>query len=768
MLAAVPAVWAAALSEAGEVKLKSGATLKGTPSETRGLSAGSRAPAASAATSGAAIVRVSNPLQQYFVPEAQVASVDTESARESNEVFALPQQKQSGAGRNIVSVNGFRDKPPPFDQFGRRTVNLEMAQGAVKVFQGVTEIAPTHLRIIALNYVWETTMATSAVPSDVLDAMLRTAVRADNPDDRLRIARFYLQAGRFELAQRELESIEREFPNKAAAVKALKAATTQAMAHELLNELLLRRAAGQHQFVSAASKAFPIEGVAAPVLQEARDIAAQYETARERSEKIVAQLADLQSALKGHPRIKEIAPLRDELAEKLNDSTLDRLDAFFKLAADPQLKPEEKMALALSGWVVGSANAATEIGLSLRLWEARDLVLEYLRAAADAEGDRRAILRKLEVLDGVGPERIAQMIPRLPPTADVLSAAAARTVRIPVELAKGAPPAAYWVTLPLEYHAGRLYPLIIALHSESGGAQQEIDAFWGGPGDQGGQAHRHGYIVIAPEYIEKGNTKGYDYGARSHQIVVDSLRDARQHFAVDSDRVFLAGHGMGGDAAWDIGLSHPHLFAGVIPINSAIDRHAKYYVENGRQVAFYAVSGELDRDQVTRNAAALMQMMQQNFDLVDCEYAGAGPESFYSEVPSLFAWMSNQKRRPLPRQVVVKSLRESDNRFYWYEFSGFPESMKVVDWSAKGRARPMPVSAKLSDGNTLVIQSAAAHTRLWLTPDDGLFDFNKRLNVRINGKSRFNEFVKPDTAAMLEHVRLTGDRQQLYWAVLEF
>ena len=97
----------------------------------------------------------------------------------------------------------------------------------------------------------------------------------------------------------------------------------------------------------------------------------------------------MQGQLKSDPRVNEIAPLRAELAEKLNYSSLDRLDAYLKLAADPLLKPAEKLALALSGWVVGSDNAITEIDQALRFWQARFLVLDYLRSAPDADLERK-------------------------------------------------------------------------------------------------------------------------------------------------------------------------------------------------------------------------------------------------------------------------------------------------------------------------------------------------------------------------------------------
>ena len=47
-------------------------------------------------------------------------------------------------------------------------------------------------------------------------------------------------------------------------------------------------------------------------------------------------------------------------------------------------------------------------------------------------------------------------------------------------------------------------------------------------------------------------------------MVIDTLRDLRRRFQVDSDRVFLFGWEQGADAALDIGMSHPDQFAGVL------------------------------------------------------------------------------------------------------------------------------------------------------------------------------------------------------------
>ncbi len=53
-----------------------------------------------------------------------------------------------------------------------------------------------------------------------------------------------------------------------------------------------------------------------------------------------------------------------------------------------------------------------------------------------------------------------------------------------------------------------------------------------------------------------------------HAAVVNVLKDLRRRFNVDSDRMFLLGAGEGGAMALDVGLSHPDLFAGVIPVSA--------------------------------------------------------------------------------------------------------------------------------------------------------------------------------------------------------
>jgi pimeloyl-ACP methyl ester carboxylesterase len=759
---------AIAAAPGAELRLKNGTVLHGNIDKLDTLLVGPKRPKEGVVPNYPIYV-IDTPLKRYAVHRSQEDTLNPDAELIRLEGYKIEQTRKPNSGQIIDAVQGFTRPPGPFDEHGRRRVLLNTANGELEVIQGITNLTPEWTKVAAINYKWETAVATNSIPFEHLNAILRAHTQQKNPGARFKLAVFLIQAQFFGKAEEELEAIAKEFPEQADKVKVATKQLHVARAMEYLREMKLRRAAGQHALVYALCQKFPVDDVAPATLREVRDLTQDYEQALEKGERCKVDLGSLQGQLKDDSRVKELAPIRTEISDSLNYSNLDRLDAFIKLSADPQLKPDEKLALALSGWAVGSSNAVTVLDQALRFWQARYLLIEYLRSAPEAESDRKSILTRLAALDGVGPERIAQMLPLLPAAGDTTGIVPGQAVKITIPGDKAGEDLNYWVSLPREYHVDHSYPLIIALHGEKGTPVQEMQGFWGGTEDRDGQSQRHGYIVAAPDYIPKG-VKGYDYSEASHRIVVDVLRDALRRYSVDADRVFLAGHDMGGDAAWDMGLAHPYLFAGVVAINGAIDKYAVHYLENGKSLPFYSIVGEKDTNLFDRNTGHIMKIFKNGTDLIHCVYKGAGPESFYSEIHALFDWMSNLRRDPIPKQVDVRTLREYDSSFSWFEFSGIPENMKGLDWSSRQRAvQPLIVSAKITPASSILVTSPrVARNRIWIPRGEGLVDFNKRLVIRINGKQVWNDFVKPDVEAMLERVRTTGDRQQLFWGVLDF
>src|SRR5262249_42517462 len=142
----------------------------------------------------------------------------------------------------------------------------------------------------------------------------------------------------------------------------------------------------------------------------------------------------------------------------------------------------------------------------------------------------------------------------------------------------------YHLRLPDEYRHSQPSPVLIALH---GGGETALDTArrWAE------QASDNGYILAAPAW-GTGNGDVYGYSSEEHMTVLDVLRDLRKRFNVDSDRVFLTGWGQGGNMAYDVGLAHPDLFAGVVPISAAPNVYGTHYKTNAQLLPFYVVIGD--------------------------------------------------------------------------------------------------------------------------------------------------------------------------------
>ena len=61
-----------------------------------------------------------------------------------------------------------------------------------------------------------------------------------------------------------------------------------------------------------------------------------------------------------------------EIKAELNITTLDRLADYLRLADDKSLPDEQKVALAVSGWLLGSGSGTENLAVAASLWQVRD------------------------------------------------------------------------------------------------------------------------------------------------------------------------------------------------------------------------------------------------------------------------------------------------------------------------------------------------------------------------------------------------------------
>ena len=140
----------------------------------------------------------------------------------------------------------------------------------------------------------------------------------------------------------------------------------------------------------------------------------------------------------------------------------------------------------------------------------------------------------------------------------------------------------YQLYVPSTYDAATPSPLIVLLHGLGSNPGQVIR--YQGLTDL---AEERGYIVVAPMGY---NVRGWygsggpgvaslqggaldaleNLGELSEMDVMNVLELTLEAFNVDPDRVYLAGHSMGGGGTWHIGIKYPDIWAALAPVAPAI------------------------------------------------------------------------------------------------------------------------------------------------------------------------------------------------------
>ena len=239
-------------------------------------------------------------------------------------------------------------------------------------------------------------------------------------------------------------------------------------------------------------------------------------------------------------------------------------------------------------------------------------------------------------------------------------------------------------------------------------------------------------------------------------------------FRSDTDRVFLTGHSAGGDAAWDIGLAHPDLWAGVIPVVARTQKYTSHYWPNASMVPFYVVGGELDGDRLKDNARDLDRYMVHRHDVTVVEYQGRGHEDFYEEIKEIFDWMARKPDRNFfPKEFTVATMRTWDNYFWWLEIDKLPPRSIVepVNWPPGAAPAPPRFAPKSKPTATSTFPARASPPPSGSRPRCSNPGRDK-IDVHLGGR-RHTADVTPNLNVLLDDVRTRGDRQHPFWAKFE-
>ena len=647
----------------------------------------------------------------------------------------------------------------------------DLPGGGTKTFeQAIVHLNPHYFRVAARRVRWDAYYLTSELDPAVLVKIARQAVaqlpsEASERDHHLSLARFLRQAGLYAQAEEALRQFQERSPADEAVDEALRLVQKKAL-QSRIEAAELALSAGQFRRAQEQLQNLPAEQ-----LDPAE--AARITALRTRLEEAKTKLALGQRLLewvvaevKDEALMTRWSGILQEISNGLHPDTCARLDPFVALALQEerrhnqgqqrQYAPEELLALAVSGWLLGPTGAETDPRLASQLWQTRQFLGRYLRAKDPSE--RTRLLDEYLQGQPAAPDVVRQMLPFLPPV-EPPSELAGGSHAIYSEQARGIP---YSVILPPEYHPHRSYPLLLVLPNVREPVHEAL-ARWQEP------ASRHGYLLAAPQWASplQEHYKGQE---ADQQAVLAVLRDLRHRFNIDADRIFLAGMDQAGSLAYDLALAHPDYFAGVVVFCAKPSPLAQSYRGNAQYLPFYVVEGEKSPNNTGENRQLFEYWVNRGFASLYVEYTGRGLEFFPGELPYIFDWLSRRKRASgLPElggtdpvsSTVGRSFvtqRPAHNRFYWV--SG--EDLAVGDnRTASIAARIVPAE------NGIVVQhSGFRKLRIWL--NSAMVDFRQPVSVRVHPGSgtvkTFRGQVAPDLRVLLEDFAARGDAGHLYVA----
>lgn len=260
-------------------------------------------------------------------------------------------------------------------------------------------------------------------------------------------------------------------------------------------------------------------------------------------------------------------------------------------------------------------------------------------------------------------------------------------------------PLGYAYRVPRDYDPKRPYPLILAIPDHEESPAEHIRTHWMLA------EIRDGAIVVSPEMPEQEEAwdrvviNGRPGGLCN---LLTTLRLAGERFAVDFDRIYVAGRGVGVSTAVAAGNYSPQRFAGIVGRTGTIGDLIPENFSN-LPTFFIGAGAKASTFQAAAKAAG--------FDNCKLERVGGEVE--------IWSWMQANPRETYPTAVTVVPGNPFPTRAYW---------LRIAPCTATPRA----TGRVDRESNTIIVDGeGVSHATLFL--NDQLVDLGRPVRVVCNG-----------------------------------
>lgn len=454
--------------------------------------------------------------------------------------------------------------------------------------------------------------------------------------------------------------------------------------------------------------------------------------------------------------------------------------------------------LGMAALVLAACQGAT--GYAVDLAEAIQLSRQFI--ATDSAAERKALAAKLQAYDG--------------PVSPVLSRLWVREYRpvkpgyYPAEsfgdeaLRRRHADDLLYFAVPATYRPDRPTGLVIFLHG--GGrttSPRAPSAFLQRPAedDDGAKSNQIGDLLTASGMIAVGPSAPRDEDSpyrwclrESEPYLADVIEECRRRFNVDSDRVFLMGHSMGGFGAYHHALRQPDRFAGVLVTsgswalgNWSVIRGTPLWIVHGVHDARKGGRRHYTDIEYARHTNRLLDEL--NLDHVYREHEGKHAIHFARPYLAEFLAAAQTMRRDSGyRRVCLVSplgfrpyycstvkhnrwltLNEAGRGTVHYDELASNGAEDFDEWRLeyqKIRRRGSTIRAELRASNVVEIETRnVVRFTVWL--NQRMVDMGRPVQILVNGKRQFQGRVAPRLTTALESYLRRRDPGLIYPAKVE-
>ncbi len=308
-----------------------------------------------------------------------------------------------------------------------------------------------------------------------------------------------------------------------------------------------------------------------------------------------------------------------------------------------------------------------------------------------------------------------------------------KVTAVTVELPSGEE-VSYAIRVPKSYSVkkGGPYALLLVVPTPGEGPEAHLEAAWNDAAGADTLVAAIGMPEDSGKWRQFNPTGALD-GVAS---IMWTYGDVLGKYAVDVNRVFLAGTGEGTGAALSCAEAFPHLFAGVCGQGA----QPKADASNFQNLPTRFVGGGDEADAFAAQAKEL------GFD--NSEAMADGGEA------DLWAWMEETRRASYPEEVTFSPSNPYSTRAYWLRLDGVDaEAGPRVQATVNREQNSIDIQAERISGVTLYL-------------NDAIVDMERPVKVMVNG-SEHEQLLSRNLRTLIDGVHTGGDWGRLFCATME-